>query len=74
MTGPTSGRREKSSAHRLVVLDVESEKGCGAMHIEERVVDGVTILDLEGKLIPDDGDRPLREKVGSLVHVARATA
>lgn len=37
------------------------------MKIEERAVDGVTILDLQGKMLIGEGDELLREKINSLV-------
>lgn len=37
------------------------------MKIEERAVDGVTILDLHGKMLIGEGDELLREKINSLV-------
>lgn len=37
------------------------------MHIDERVVGDVIILDLKGKMTLGEGDEMLREKVGSLV-------
>lgn len=41
------------------------------MHIEERTVGGVTILDLKGKLTLGDGDALLKDKVHSLLHQGR---
>jgi len=38
------------------------------MVIDERVVGGVAILDLSGKLALGDGDGLLKDKVNSLVH------
>ncbi len=38
-----------------------------AMKIEERAVDGVTILDLQGKMLIGEGDELLREKINNLV-------
>lgn len=38
------------------------------MTIHERVVDGVTILDLEGRLVVGDGDRQLRDHINTVVH------
>jgi len=38
------------------------------MVIEQRVVGGVAILDLSGKLALGDGDGLLKDKVNSLVH------
>lgn len=38
------------------------------MQIDERVVGGVTILDLSGKLTLGEGDELLREKIASLVN------
>jgi anti-sigma B factor antagonist len=37
------------------------------MKIEERAVDGVTILDLQGKMLIGEGDELLREKINQLV-------
>ena len=41
------------------------------MHIQERAVGSVTILDLKGKLIHGDGDDLLRDKIHSLLHQGR---
>lgn len=38
------------------------------MRIDERLVDGVTILDLQGKLMISDGRELLKDKVRSLLH------
>jgi anti-sigma B factor antagonist len=38
------------------------------MEIEQRVADGVTILDLKGKLVLGEGDELLRDKINSLLH------
>ena len=35
------------------------------MQIEERVVDGVTILDLKGKMTLGEGDELLKDKINS---------
>jgi anti-sigma B factor antagonist len=37
------------------------------MHIEQRSVDDVTIIDLKGKMTLGEGDELLRDKVNSLV-------
>jgi len=37
------------------------------MQIEERVVDGVTILDLKGKITLGEGDEALKDKINSLL-------
>src|SRR3990172_12836539 len=37
------------------------------MHIEERVVGDVTILDLKGKIPLGEGDEALKDKINSLV-------
>jgi anti-sigma B factor antagonist len=37
------------------------------MKIDERAVDGVTVLDLQGKMLIGEGDELLREKVNQLV-------
>lgn len=41
------------------------------MEIRERTVDNVTILDLDGRLILEEGDKPLREKVNAVVRQGR---
>ena len=41
------------------------------MQIDERVVDGVTILDLKGKLTLGEGDELLRDKINSLLQQDR---
>jgi len=41
------------------------------MQIEERVVGGVTILDLKGKITLGEGDEALKDKVHSLVNQER---
>ncbi len=41
------------------------------MHIEERVVGSVTVLDLKGKLTLGDGDELLKDKINSLVQQDR---
>jgi len=38
------------------------------MHIEEREVGGVVILDLKGKITLGEGDEALKDKINSLVH------
>ena len=38
------------------------------MRIDERMVDGITILDLQGKLTMGDGRELLKDKVRSLLH------
>ena len=38
------------------------------MQIEERVVEGVTILDLKGKMTLGEGDELLKDKINSLIH------
>lgn len=38
------------------------------MEIEQRVANGVTILDLKGKLVLGEGDELLRDKINSLLH------
>ena len=37
------------------------------MKIDERAVDGVTVLDLQGKMLIGEGDELLREKINQLV-------
>ena len=41
------------------------------MQIDERVVNGVTILDLKGKITLGDGDEALKDKINSLMHQDR---
>ena len=41
------------------------------MQIEERVVDGVTILDLKGKMTLGEGDELLKDKINSLIQQER---
>ncbi|MGI8671287.1 MAG: STAS domain-containing protein [Luteitalea sp.] len=41
------------------------------MRIDERVVGGVTILDLSGKMTLGEGDELLREKIASLVNAGQ---
>ena len=41
------------------------------MHIDERVVDGVTILDLKGKMTLGEGDELLKDKINSLIQQDR---
>jgi anti-sigma B factor antagonist len=38
-----------------------------AMQIDERVVDGVTVLDLKGKMTLGEGDELLKDKINSLI-------
>src|SRR5204863_640145 len=38
------------------------------MQIDERVVNGVTILDLKGKMTLGEGDELLKDKINSLIH------
>lgn len=47
----------------MAVFPTEKESG---MQIEERVVGGVTILDLKGKITLGDGEEALREKINAL--------
>jgi anti-sigma B factor antagonist len=42
-----------------------------AMQIDERVVDGVTILDLKGKMTLGEGDELLKDKINSLIQQER---
>ena len=41
------------------------------MQIEERVVEGVTILDLKGKMTLGEGDELLKDKINSLIQQDR---
>lgn len=41
------------------------------MQIEEREVDGVTILDLKGKMTLGEGDELLKDKINSVIHQGR---
>ena len=38
------------------------------MHIEERAIDDVVVLDIKGKIVLGDGDALLKDKVNSLVN------
>ena len=41
------------------------------MQIDERVVDGVTVLDLKGKMTLGEGDELLKDKINSLIQQDR---
>ena len=41
------------------------------MQIEERIVDGVTVLDLKGKMTLGEGDELLKDKINSLIQQDR---
>ncbi len=41
------------------------------MQIDERIVDGVTILDLKGKMTLGEGDELLKDKINSLIQQER---
>ncbi|MDQ3070658.1 MAG: STAS domain-containing protein [Acidobacteriota bacterium] len=41
------------------------------MQIEERIVDGVTVLDLKGKMTLGEGDELLKDKINSLMNQGR---
>ena len=41
------------------------------MQIDERIVDGVTILDLKGKMTLGEGDELLKDKINSLIQQDR---
>ena len=41
------------------------------MQIDERVVDGVTVLDLKGKMTLGEGDELLKDKINSLLQQER---
>jgi anti-sigma B factor antagonist len=41
------------------------------MQIEERIVDGVTVLDLKGKMTLGEGDELLKEKINALLQQNR---
>ena len=41
------------------------------MQIEERTVDGVTVLDLKGKMTLGEGDELLKDKLNSLMNQGR---
>src|SRR4051794_41399445 len=45
--------------------------GGAAMQIDERVVNGVTILDLKGKMTLGEGDELLKDKINSLIQQER---
>jgi anti-sigma B factor antagonist len=69
-----AGRRVSSSAARSgggrhrTAQDIWRR---AAMQIEERVVDGVTILDLKGKMTLGEGDELLKDKINSLIQQDR---
>lgn len=48
-----------------------AERGCIVMTIEERPVGDVTVLTLKGRLVLDDGDDSLRERVERLIAAGR---
>ena len=56
---PPAGVDERPDAVRL-----EGERH---MQIDERVVEGVTILDLKGKMTLGEGDELLKDKINSLI-------
>jgi anti-sigma B factor antagonist len=60
------GRRSTMAAP-----DVPERWRGAAMQIEERVVDGVTILDLKGKMTLGEGDELLKDKINSLIQQDR---
>ena len=41
------------------------------MQIDERIVDGVTVLDLKGKMTLGEGDELLKDKINSLLQQER---
>jgi anti-sigma B factor antagonist len=41
------------------------------MQIEERIVDGVTILDLKGKMTLGEGDEMLKDRINALIQKDR---
>ena len=41
------------------------------MQIDERIVDGVTVLDLKGKMTLGEGDELLKDKINSLIQQDR---
>ena len=41
------------------------------MQIEERIVDGVTVLDLKGKMTLGEGDELLKEKINAMLQQNR---
>ena len=49
----------------------QERAGGEAMQIEERIVDGVTILDLKGKMTLGEGDELLKDKINSLIQQDR---
>jgi anti-sigma B factor antagonist len=57
---PRGARRSESVAGRT----------CG-MEIAERVVEGVTVLDLKGKMTLGEGDELLKDKINSLLANSR---
>jgi anti-sigma B factor antagonist len=51
----------------LTVCPITARLEESAMQIDERVVDGVTILDLKGKMTLGEGDELLKDKINSLI-------
>jgi anti-sigma B factor antagonist len=41
------------------------------MQIEERIIEGVTVLDLKGKMTLGEGDELLKDKINSLMNQGR---
>jgi anti-sigma B factor antagonist len=60
-----SGARDRAG-HHAARSGWQREENA-AMQIEERVVDGVIILDLKGKMTLGEGDELLKDKINSLI-------
>jgi len=60
---------DETAENRGVLSYATQRSGAGmAMHIEERTVGDVVILDLKGKITLGEGDELLKDKVNSLVN------
>jgi anti-sigma B factor antagonist len=66
-----SGQVERRLARTATVPAAQSGWRRAAMQIDERVVDGVTILDLKGKMTLGEGDELLKDKINSLIQQDR---
>jgi anti-sigma B factor antagonist len=66
-----AGRRFRGAAGQRPSTTAQDIWRRAAMQIEERVVDGVTILDLKGKMTLGEGDELLKDKINSLIQQDR---
>jgi anti-sigma B factor antagonist len=76
LAGTAPASKGVRATHRQTVLpagDIPPEqlRRRAAMQIDERVVDGVTILDLKGKMTLGEGDELLKDKINSLIQQDR---